>query len=130
MGAEKSPFLLPVERDRDATHRNVEIVGLEILRKLWPGRFDIVDLDAERFAQSLGHVDVEAAEFAGGAIEQAEGRVVAGHADTERAALHDFIEARGLLGLRGASVQDNGGDEADENSKHRAFRRWWQLQSV
>src|SRR5215216_5249262 len=114
-------LLLPVERDRDAAHRDIEIVGFEILHQLWPSRLNELDLDAERLAKRFRHVDVEAAEFRGGLVEIGERLIVAGHADPQRAALDDVVET----GVRRLSVGDNGPQDShcktNEHSKHQVF---------
>ena len=115
-------LLLPVERDRDAAHRDIEIVGFEILHQLRPRRLNEFDLDAERLAKRFRHVDVETGKFRRRLVEIGEGTIVAGHADPQRAALDDVVEAgiRRLLRMGNNGPQD-GHCKTNEHSKHQAF---------
>jgi hypothetical protein len=90
-----------------SAQRDIEIVGLKVLHQLRPGGVDEFDLDAERLAQRFRHVDVKAGEFRCGLVEIGEGAIVARHADPQRAALDDVVEAgRGrLLGVGGNRQQ-------------------------
>ena len=127
-GRGEHALLLPVERDRDAAHRDIEIVGLKILHQLRPGGVNILDLDAERLAQRLRHIDVEAAEFRRRLVERTKRQIVAGQTDAQGAAFEDLVEAGGLLGMRRGRNQKKGGGEAGQNSNHRGFFRTTSIQ--
>jgi len=99
MGVENMPFFLPIEGDRDTAHRDIEIVGLKILHQLGPCGLNVLNLDAERLAQRLRHIDVESPEFRRRLVEIGKGQIVAGHTDPQCAAFDDVVEPRGLLGM-------------------------------
>jgi len=61
---------------------------------------NVFDLDAERLAQCFSHIDVEPAELRCRLVEMTERQIVAGHADTQRAAFLDFIQTGAPLRLR------------------------------
>jgi hypothetical protein len=111
-------LLLPVRRDRDPAHRDIETAGFEILGQLRPCGLDILHLDPERLAQRLRHIDVKAAKFLRRPVEITEGQIVAGHADPQAAALDDVVEAGSLLSLRSAGGEQQCGGEGGENSDH------------
>jgi len=124
IGVEKKPFFC--QGNRYAAHRDIEIVGLKILHQLRPGGRDVLNLDAERVAQRLRHVDVEATKFRSRLIERRERQIVARHADAQRAAFDDVVEAgrgRRLLGVNGCRHQTCR-RHSDYRSKHyRLLRR-------
>jgi hypothetical protein len=122
IGVEKIPFFCRSSVIETTAHRDIEIVGFEILHQLRPRRLNELDLDAERLAKRFRHVDVEAAEFGRGFVEIGERLIVAGHADPQRAALDDVIETGIRRLLR---VGDNGPKDShcktNEHSKHQVF---------
>jgi hypothetical protein len=122
IGAENSPFFWR-SRDRDSAHRDVEIVGFEVPGQLRPGGLDVFDLDAERLAQCLCHVDVKAPIFRRRFIKKTKGQIIAGHSDAQRSALQDLVEPGGWLSLRRSRNQDKRGNQAGENAQHRASGR-------
>jgi hypothetical protein len=77
---------------------------------------DILDLDAERLAERLRHVDVEPAEFRCRRIKRAERHIIAGQADAQRAALDDVVETGGLFGMRCGRHQEKCGGEKIEDA--------------
>ena len=94
-----------------AAHRDVEGASVEIARQIGPMRGHKLDLDAERDAERLRHVDVEARIGAVGGARR-ERRIIAGRADAQDAAGENVVEAR--LRGGGSSERDERGDEDGE----------------
>ena len=99
-GRGEQTLLLSVEGDRHAAHRDIEIVGFKVLHQFRPGSVDILDLDPERLAQCLRHIDVEPPEFRCFLVQRTERQIIAGQTDAQRAALNNLVEPGDLLGMR------------------------------
>jgi len=116
----EQPSLGALERDGDPAHDDVESVGVEIHCKGRPARRHEFDPDAERRAERVRHVDVEARIGARRALAHGEGRIVAGRPNLEHAARENVVEARILSEtLRGDEEEAERRDERDR--RHHAL---------
>ena len=99
--------LLPLQCHRNATHRQVELVGREVGQQGAPGGRHQFHLGAERMAQAVGHIDIQPVEPPGRFVEQRERPVVAGQPHPHGAAGEDGVELRSLRedGMRNREQQ-------------------------
>jgi hypothetical protein len=86
---------LALERSGDSRHRDVVAPLVKPCDEIRPTRLDEPHLDAERFAERVRGIDIDAFERPIGA-SQAEGSVVARGADMDVAALDNRVEMGGL----------------------------------